>query len=386
MRTISIYGTGIRSYGYEPDLPGSVIATFWLSVLFVPLVPLRRAKCRYVGESTTDPNFDTVSLLDEVERLPISLLSITKTYSLAIAAIIVALGPVAVMLVRFHNRAATFVEFVLTLLFSAWPVGVIILLEKREREIMEATWTTDHAEAVAAARMASKRFKEEQWSRSHVLPEWLLLCSLAVGMVPGFVIARWQQWGANVEVIFLLASAGLAAGVVAMADRVLVYRRRARERLHEEQVGTALEPSPLPLPDSAERRRLLARIGDINDFSKPRPLVSLEEFFEGNDDRSSIGYNLSDQPTPAEFYKMLRTIRDQPEVANVVVEVKDIEDPDGWPSTDTIWIVSSLPRRDLELFVPDRYRPDDWIAYPPEHAVEMLRVPIGMNAIGMWHD
>lgn len=386
MRTISIYGTGIRSYGYEPDLPGSVIATFWLSVLFVPLVPLRRAKCRYIGESITDLTFDSVSVLEEIERLPMSLLAIARTYSLAIVAIIVAVGPVAVMLVRVNNRGAMPVEAVLAILFGAWPVGLIILLERREREILEATWGTERAEAAAAARMASKRNKDERWSRSHVLPEWLLLGSLAVGIVLGFVITRWQRWGANVEMFVSLASGGLAAGVVAMADKVLVYRCRARERLDEEQLGQAFEPSMTSLPDSAERQRLLARIGDINDFSKPRPLVTLEEFFEGNDDRSSIGCNLSDQPTPDEFYKMLRAIRDQPEVVSVVVEVKDLEDPDGWPSTDTIWIVSRWSRQDLESFVPDRYRPDEWIAYPPDHAIEKLRVPIEMNAIGMWYD
>ena len=33
------------------------------------------------------------------------------------------------------------------------------------------------------------------------------------------------------------------------------------------------------------------RNGDINDPAVPRPLVTLEEFFEGNDDYGSIGYN-----------------------------------------------------------------------------------------------
>lgn len=36
--------------------------------------------------------------------------------------------------------------------------------------------------------------------------------------------------------------------------------------------------------DSNARAKLLERIGDINDFSRPCPLVSLDLFFEGNDD------------------------------------------------------------------------------------------------------
>jgi len=40
------------------------------------------------------------------------------------------------------------------------------------------------------------------------------------------------------------------------------------------------------------RERLLERIGDINNFELARPVVSLELFFDGNDDWGSIGYNL----------------------------------------------------------------------------------------------
>lgn len=78
--------------------------------------------------------------------------------------------------------------------------------------------------------------------------------------------------------------------------------------------------------------RLIARIncnGDINDPTTPRPLVTLEEFFEGNEDYGSIGYNFSpDQPAPAEFYELLKRIRDRPDVADVRVEVSQHEVPD----------------------------------------------------------
>jgi hypothetical protein len=62
------------------------------------------------------------------------------------------------------------------------------------------------------------------------------------------------------------------------------------------------------------REWLLERVnrdGDINDFSVARPLVGLEEFFEGNDDYGSIGYNFyPDQPAPSEFYALFKGIRD----------------------------------------------------------------------------
>jgi hypothetical protein len=69
------------------------------------------------------------------------------------------------------------------------------------------------------------------------------------------------------------------------------------------------------------------RNGDVNEPATPRPLLTLEEFFEGNDDFGSIGYNLPDQPSPAEFYSLLKEIRNRTDVADVRIEVLDHPDP-----------------------------------------------------------
>lgn len=135
------------------------------------------------------------------------------------------------------------------------------------------------------------------------------------------------------------------------------------------------------------RERLLERIGDINNFDLPRPLVSLELFFEGNNDWGAIGYNLPDSVAPQEFYQILRPIRDRDDVADILIEVSDLEDPDGWPSTDTIWVVTSMTREELDELIPDKIKPDDWLPYPPEVGnIERIDVPDGMKAIGVWYD
>src|SRR5689334_4622956 len=96
------------------------------------------------------------------------------------------------------------------------------------------------------------------------------------------------------------------------------------------------QPSPPP-PSLIER---INCNGDINSPATPRPLVTLEEFFEGNNDPGSIGYNFyPDQPRPGEFYELFKQIRDHPEVSNVLVEVSQHEAPEEWPSTDTVWII-----------------------------------------------
>ena len=142
--------------------------------------------------------------------------------------------------------------------------------------------------------------------------------------------------------------------------------------------------------DSAAREKLLRRInrnGDFNDPAVPRPLVTLEEFFEGNNDFGSIGYNFADQPSPAEFYELFKGIRDKPEVADVLVEVKDLEDPDGWPATDTIWIITGAPTDDVNRWLGHRFRADELIqGFPTHYPVEKYDLPAGMQALGVWWD
>jgi hypothetical protein len=136
------------------------------------------------------------------------------------------------------------------------------------------------------------------------------------------------------------------------------------------------------------RDRLLARIGDINDFSRPRPLVTLEEFFDGNDDPASIGYNLPDPPEPREFYKLLVQIRKRPDVGDVRIEVKDLEDPDGWPSTDTIWVITSALPQEVRSWFPERLAPDEVVDgfAGSASSLETYSIPKGMRAVGIWYD
>ena len=138
-------------------------------------------------------------------------------------------------------------------------------------------------------------------------------------------------------------------------------------------------------------QRLIARInraGDINDPSTPRPLVTLEEFFEGNDEYGSIGYNFhEDQPSPAEFYELFKEIRARPDVADVRVQVTQHEMIDEWPSSDTIWIVTKVAPNDVTGWLGERFRADEiLIGWPQAWTVEAYSVPTGMKALGVWWD
>ena len=138
------------------------------------------------------------------------------------------------------------------------------------------------------------------------------------------------------------------------------------------------------------RQRLRERIsvhGDINDPTTPRPLVTLEEFFEGNADYGSIGYNFYPQPAPSEFYAAFLKIRSRPDVADVRVQVNDQIESEDWPSTDTIWIITSAIPDEVQSWLEDRFKADDVIVgFPGFLALEPYIVPEGMQAIGIWYD
>jgi hypothetical protein len=79
-----------------------------------------------------------------------------------------------------------------------------------------------------------------------------------------------------------------------------------------------------PLERITER---VNRNGDVNDATTPRPLLTLDEFFLGNEVVGSIAANLTPTPAPAEFFDLLRQIASRPEVADVRIQVKEFDDP-----------------------------------------------------------
>lgn len=143
------------------------------------------------------------------------------------------------------------------------------------------------------------------------------------------------------------------------------------------------------MPPTA-KERLVARIhqnGDVNDPQTPSPLVSLEEFFDGNDDPGSIGCNLPGGVLPADFRAALTSIRARPDVANVLVQVTMHDDPDAWPFSDTVWIVTSATPQAVHGWMPARLAPDEVLdGFPEDRPIETCTLPPGTRAVGLWYD
>ncbi len=82
------------------------------------------------------------------------------------------------------------------------------------------------------------------------------------------------------------------------------------------------------------------------DGAGPETVVDLETFFEGNDDFASIGCNLLAHPSPVQFYAVLRSVRDRPEVHGVWVGISEVMGLDEWPFSDHVYV--EQPRTPLD--------------------------------------
>jgi hypothetical protein len=93
--------------------------------------------------------------------------------------------------------------------------------------------------------------------------------------------------------------------------------------------------------------------------AQPEPqIVSIERFFDGNDDLGSIGCNLMEHPGMDVFRSILVGLLKRPGVEAVYAQVAEL-DPgeDYWPFTDTVFVVGRISadelRADVAALQPD---------------------------------
>ncbi|MDB5086575.1 MAG: hypothetical protein JWR09_569 [Mucilaginibacter sp.] len=73
-------------------------------------------------------------------------------------------------------------------------------------------------------------------------------------------------------------------------------------------------------------------------FPQKEIFISIEDFFDGNEDDGSIGANIyPDPPSLLEFYNTLKEIRNATKTDTLFVRIADVDDTD-WFYSDTIYI------------------------------------------------
>ncbi len=81
---------------------------------------------------------------------------------------------------------------------------------------------------------------------------------------------------------------------------------------------------------------------------QPSPVVTIERFFDGNDDAASIGCNLIEHPGIEFFREVLLGLKRRDDVVAVYAQIAELDPgPDNWPFTDTIVVIGCIERNKL---------------------------------------
>ena len=137
-----------------------------------------------------------------------------------------------------------------------------------------------------------------------------------------------------------------------------------------------------PLERITER---VTRLGHPDAKCTPRPLLTLAEFFEGNNELGSIGCNLLPTPEPQAFYELFRVIAQRSCVADVRVQITQFDTPE-WPFSDTVYVMTTASAEEVMEWFPGPMKPDEtWQGFA-EQAYEPYMVPYGMHPIACWWD
>lgn len=132
----------------------------------------------------------------------------------------------------------------------------------------------------------------------------------------------------------------------------------------------------------------IERQGGYQAAGGPEPVVSLENFFDGNDDAGSIGCNLTGHPGPHRFFAVLRDVRERPEVQDVRVGISEVMADGEWPFSDHVYVVTSASADDVLRWTSALAPEPDvasgwWNDVPP---AKPFVVPQGMHVLTLWWD
>jgi hypothetical protein len=134
----SNHGTGVTIHDIRKTPDGRVEFTAWLSVLWIPLIPISSCSGLYVGEQPGDGIFDDGPSFACLERIPHDWIGIFQTFARTIVTVAIALAPSAYLIYRTQGRAATPIEMIFVIAAAAWPVFIIIGLHRWRREKLQS--------------------------------------------------------------------------------------------------------------------------------------------------------------------------------------------------------------------------------------------------------
>jgi len=145
--------------------------------------------------------------------------------------------------------------------------------------------------------------------------------------------------------------------------------------------------------DEEKRISLVKRLEkflDDQECYSPSPLVSLNDFFDGNDDLGSIGCNLIEHPGIEKFRGVFEKLELDSNVSNVWVIAKQHDWKPAWPFSDEIVLATSLPLEEIANRL-SGLEPDEVYEMSNDFIVvdinkKQIAAPLTEKFIGAWWD
>lgn len=136
--------------------------------------------------------------------------------------------------------------------------------------------------------------------------------------------------------------------------------------------------------DGNKRAALLAKIRSQPEHEHGRALVSVTEFFDGNDDLGSIGCNLSDHPGMTHFQSVLSALEAREDVDAVWMQIYDLEEGE-WPFSENVLILGNAPVQIIQQLA-ESLQPSEIselrVDWTPSRAAHLA----GRKYINLWWD
>lgn len=114
------------------------------------------------------------------------------------------------------------------------------------------------------------------------------------------------------------------------------------------------------------------------------PLLTLAQFFDGNEDDGSICCNLIGPPGVAAVRARLEAIAARPDVSNAWIEIVDEDRGLDWPFSDRVWFSTRATDEDIETWR-QTLEADEVICPDPESDLDSRAGP-GERIVGLWWD
>jgi hypothetical protein len=116
------------------------------------------------------------------------------------------------------------------------------------------------------------------------------------------------------------------------------------------------------------------------------PVVSITQFFDGNDDPGSIGCNLPDHPGMDVFREVLTGLLQRPDVEGVYAQIAEV-DPgdDSWPFADTVLVVGKIVPDALQAALASLEPDDVWLG-DESHVPLSVRLMHNAPTLVAWWD